>query len=117
MSFTLGRLSSTLIVLVFASMVVVAFSSQSPYGPQTYQPMPHQFLYNVRDEYGNDFGHNENSDGKNVQGEYRVQLPDGRVQVVSYTANHDTGFLANVQYQGEAQYPPPAPASKPNYGH
>ncbi|XP_076037751.1 cuticle protein 19-like [Oratosquilla oratoria] len=77
--------------------------------------MPHQFSYTVQDEYGNDYGHSEVSDGKVVQGEYRVLLPDGRIQIVTYTADHENGYVANVQYQGEARYPPPAPA--PSYNN
>lgn len=61
--------------------------------PQNYQPvqqpaykepaLPYNFAYNVRDDYsGLDYGHNENSDGSVVTGEYRVLLPDGRTQVV-----------------------------------
>ena len=44
-----------------------------------------------------------------------VNLPDGRVQTVTNTADHYGGFVADVKYEGEAQYPPekeykPAPA-------
>merc|ERR1712025_505286 len=42
-----------------------------------------------------------------VQGEYRVELPDGRVQIVSYHADHENGFIADVRYEGEA-HPEPA---------
>lgn len=78
--------------------------------------MPFDFGYNVVDHYsGNDYGHNSNSDGKVVNGEYRVALPDGRTQIVKYTADHYNGFVAEVSYEGEAQYPEekhyqPAPA-------
>ena len=63
-----------------------------------FQGMPYDFAYTVKDDYsGNDFGHSENSDGNLVQGEYYVQLPDGRRQIVTYTADHESGFVANVQ--------------------
>ena len=42
-----------------------------------------------------------------VTGEYRVELPDGRVQIVSYHADHENGFIADVRYEGEA-HPEPA---------
>ena len=46
-----------------------------------------------------------------------MNLPDGRVQIVTYTADGN-GFVADVKYEGEAQYPEykPAPyAPKPAY--
>lgn len=73
------------------------------------EPKPYQFAYGVQDpHYGPNFGQNEKSDGKTVQGSYTVQLPDGRKQTVTYTADHYNGFHADVQYYGEAQYPPPS---------
>ncbi|MCL4163453.1 UNVERIFIED_CONTAM: hypothetical protein GTU68_039900, partial [Idotea baltica] len=65
-----------------------------------------KFSYGVKDDYsGPDFNQDENSDGNLVQGSYSVQLPDGRRQIVTYEADHDRGYIANVQYEGEAQYP------------
>ncbi|XP_066967061.1 uncharacterized protein [Macrobrachium rosenbergii] len=71
---------------------------------------PFEFEYAVQDHYnGLDFGHNENSDGTVVSGQYHVLLPDGRTQIVSYTADADNGYQAEVTYEGEAQYPEPHP--------
>ncbi len=36
----------------------------------------------------------------NLSGEYRLLLPDGRIQVVTYTATHYGGFVAKVSYEG-----------------
>lgn len=40
-----------------------------------------------------------------MTGEYQVLLPDGRNEVVKYTASDATGYVADVQYEGEARYP------------
>ena len=83
--------------------------------PRSYhhQPQPHytpaayNFGYQVFDvnSYSN-YGHKEARDGYVTSGEYRVALPDGRTQVVRYTAD-ENGYRADVTYEGEAQYPPP----------
>ncbi|XP_037086102.1 pro-resilin-like [Pollicipes pollicipes] len=71
------------------------------------QGMPYNFDWAVQEpDFGNDFNHQEQSDGVVTSGEYRVNLPDGRVQVVSYTVEGDSGYQATVTYEGEAQYPP-----------
>lgn len=50
----------------------------------------------------NDFGHEEKSDGKVVTGSYRVALPDGRTQIVTYKAD-SYGYTADVKYEGEVK--------------
>lgn len=68
--------------------------------------MSYEFGYAVKDQAtGNDFGRRESSDGETVRGEYRVQLPDGRTQIVTYTADWRTGFHADVRYEGTPTYP------------
>ena len=32
-----------------------------------------------------------------ISGEYRVELPDGRTQIVTYHADHEGGFVADVK--------------------
>lgn len=60
--------------------------------------MPFDFNYNVNDiETGNDYSHNAVSDGDVTRGEYRVQLPDGRTQIVRYTADWKNGYNAEVR--------------------
>jgi hypothetical protein len=90
---------------------------KAPHPEAKLPPQPYQFEYGVADQYtGTNFQAVENQDEKGtVIGSYRVNLPDGRVQTVTYTADHYGGFVADVKYEGEAQYPPekeykPAPA-------
>ncbi|XP_037775730.1 cuticle protein 19-like [Penaeus monodon] len=96
------------LAVALAVVAVVASLPSDGYGKEP--GMPYDFAYAVKDDYsGNDFGHNENSDGNVVTGEYYVLLPDGRRQIVTYTADHNTGYVADVRYEGEATYPAPAP--------
>nr|XP_033198271.1 pro-resilin-like isoform X1 [Bombus vancouverensis nearcticus]XP_033198272.1 pro-resilin-like isoform X1 [Bombus vancouverensis nearcticus] len=72
--------------------------------------MPFDFNYAVKeDAFGNDYSHNAISDGDIVRGEYRVQLPDGRLQVVRYTADWKHGFSAQVSYDGNPRFDVPRP--------
>lgn len=77
-------------------------------------------MYEVKDAAsGNDYSHKQESDGKTVKGEYKVLLPDGRNQIVTYTAD-DGGYNAQVKYDGEAKPGPMggggAPAPMPGGG-
>merc|ERR1739848_980905 len=71
-------------------------------------PRPFAYQYGVKDDYtGTTFDKAETQDNYgNVKGEYKVQLPDGRIQIVTYTADHENGFIADVKYDGIPQYPP-----------
>nr|XP_027233377.1 proteoglycan 4-like [Penaeus vannamei] len=61
--------------------------------------MPYNFQWGVEDaDSGNVFAHHEDSDGSSTRGQYRVNLPDGRVQVVTFYDNGE-GFHANVSYE------------------
>ena len=51
-------------------------------------PRPYHFSYGIHDHHkGANFGQEEHSDGKTVKGSYKVDLPDGRTQVVSNSIN------------------------------
>ncbi|XP_063589525.1 pro-resilin-like [Penaeus indicus] len=77
-------------------------------------PGKYDFNYAVKDDYSsNNFGHQEDRDGYGAQGSYYVLLPDGRLQKVTYSVNGDSGFVAEVSYEGEAQYPAEQPSYKP----
>merc|ERR1719341_1359837 len=114
-----------------ALMAVAVMGAPRPDSPPSYGPpppsypvpsykepgMPFNFVYAVRDDYtGNDFSHDESSDGHVTSGSYRVALPDGRTQIVTFTADHENGYNADVTYEGEAQYPEPKPYAPPAYG-
>ncbi|XP_064122628.1 pro-resilin-like [Macrobrachium nipponense] len=64
------------------------------------------FDWAVRHESSeNDFGHQESRDGDETQGSYYVRLPDTRLQKVTYRVEGDSGYVADVSYEGEAQFP------------
>ncbi|CAH1998511.1 unnamed protein product [Acanthoscelides obtectus] len=57
------------------------------------------FSYNVVDSAtGDDFSHSQVHTAQKTKGEYRVKLPDGRVQIVKYTADKN-GYKADVRYE------------------
>ena len=95
-----------------------AYGPPAPYhAPAKLPPQPFAYQYGVADDYsGANYEKAESQDaGGNLQGSYRVNLPDGRVQIVTYTADHTNGFIADVKYEGTAVYPeekPYAPAPK-----
>ncbi|XP_037792037.1 cuticle protein 19-like [Penaeus monodon] len=112
----------SLIGMVFAVAALVGIAIARPDSPPTYgysaptpsyAPAKYDFNYAVNDQpSGNDFGHEEARDGDNTQGSYYVLLPDGRLQRVTYNVNGDSGYVADVTYEGEARYPTP----KASYG-
>ncbi|XP_018325551.1 uncharacterized protein LOC108737287 isoform X2 [Agrilus planipennis] len=60
------------------------------------------FGYQVQDyDSENNFGHEETNNGNSAKGHYHVQLPDGRIQHVEYTADA-TGFHAKVTYTSKS---------------
>jgi len=97
--------------------------AQAPYKPQKsvhpahyheeeekYPIKPFAYEYGGADSSGRHFAKTETSDDDGVvRGEYRVELPDGRVQIVTYTADHENGYQADVRYEGEAKPYVPEP--------
>lgn len=77
--------------------------------------MPYSFSYAVVDGQSyNNFAHEETANAKAVTGSYRVALPDGRTQIVTYKAD-ENGYVADVRYEGKATYPQQKPSYPPNY--
>ena len=71
-------------------------------------PQPYTYQYGVADDYSKaNFQKAESQDaGGNVQGEYTIALPDGRIQHTKYTADPVNGYIADVTYEGTPVYPP-----------
>ena len=108
--------------IAFSALVAVAFAAgpPPPYHPApaygkapAYADVPpvYGFEYAVADDYSKaNFGANEARDGYKTTGSYRVALPDGRTQVVTYRVDDAySGYIADVAYEGVAAYPPAAP--------
>ena len=108
-------------LLASAALVASVLADSPPsYGapPPSYAPAPtykeeahpYEYSYAVADDYSKSiFNAQEASKAGVVTGSYSVHLPDGRIQTVTYTADHANGYVATVEYSGEAVYPP-APA-------
>merc|ERR1711863_109663 len=100
----------------FITLALVAAASAAPqYAPVVHavaapdlaEPSPYTYTYAVADDYSKaNFQQSESNDGTGaVTGSYSVNLPDGRIQTVTYNANDLTGNIATVEYSGVAAYP------------
>merc|ERR1711981_1424307 len=113
--------------IAFSALLAVA--AAIPAGPPAYHapapaygkapvyedaPPVYGYEYAVNDDYSKaNFGQNEKRDGYSTSGSYRVALPDGRIQTVTYgTADAYSGNVAQVSYEGVPHYGP-GPAYKP----
>merc|ERR1712025_38912 len=74
-----------------------------PYAPPVYT---YQYSVSDPDVSGSVFSAQEARNDLEASGDYKVALPDGRTQLVSYSVSGPQGgYVANVEYQGEAAYP------------
>merc|ERR1711962_1933014 len=98
--------------LVFSTLfcAALALPAAPGYAPEPVydDPPVYSYQYGVADDYsGANFDQNESRDGYATTGSYRVALPDGRTQVVSYhTADAYSGNVAEVTYEGVPTYGP-----------
>ncbi|XP_050721080.1 cuticle protein 19.8-like, partial [Eriocheir sinensis] len=118
-SFTRPQLS----LLLLGLAATLASTAATSYGPtqQNAAPANYDFNWAVNDApSSNNYGQQESRQGDNTKGSYYVQLPDGRLQRVDYTVSGDSGFVAQVTYEGEAQFPQQrygAPTTRPTQGY
>ncbi|XP_066983197.1 cuticle protein 7-like [Macrobrachium rosenbergii] len=76
-------------------------------------PPKYEYAYDVNDDYQKlKFDKQESRDGYKTEGQYTVDLPDGRKQIVTYTDNGD-GLYAEVKYEGDIVLRPYGPPSYP----
>ncbi|CAG0890552.1 unnamed protein product [Cyprideis torosa] len=95
----LGRADGDTAVVLSSLLLAVALTKASPAIPI------YSFNWAVRDDSsGIDMGHQEDRNIDSTKGSYQTLLPDGRTQLVTYNVEGDSGYIADVQYQGEARY-------------
>ena len=81
------KMMRSFIFVLFALAVMAEHHHDHPHhdhhhGYHHEHPKPYHFSYGVHDDhYGPEFAQDEHSDGKVVKGNYKVHLPDGRIQV------------------------------------
>ena len=94
-------------VLILVNMITfisLTIAEDEPRHPYTYK-------YNVVDkDTNNNYEVEESGNPEIVRGSYRIALPDGRTQIVTYEVHPTKGYNAKVTYEGVAQYP-----DKPGY--
>merc|ERR1719219_1717353 len=86
---------------------------------EEFAPQPYKYEYGVQDDYSKAaFAKSETKNEVGaVTGSYKVNLPDGRIQTVSYTADPVHGYKAVVSYEGEPVYPPEPEGGYGNGGY
>ena len=101
MKYSQYRLLTDLWLQAILSAALVAATMGAPSGVPAYGPPApvyaepaypdeapvYQYTYAVKDDYSfSNFNAHEERDGYNAAGGYQVALPDGRTQIVTYTA-------------------------------
>ncbi|XP_071544068.1 uncharacterized protein [Panulirus ornatus] len=98
-----------LLVVLAAAAAALRYPIYSYSSPEEssdeYGPAQYKFNWYVRDEEsGNNFGQEEERDDDQTQGQYYVYLPDYRKQTVTYYVDDDSGFVAEVSFDGDSRY-------------
>ena len=81
-------ISSVLLTSVLAAPRPASVPAYGPPEPAYPDEAPvYKYTYAVKDDYSfSNFNAHEERDGYNTAGGYQVALPDGRTQIVTYTA-------------------------------
>merc|ERR1711892_153514 len=96
--------SSVLALLSFLGWSRVSSEYVPPFGERL-SPKPFLYSYGVKQEQGTFTKKEQQDEAGNVIGEVVVPLPDGRIQTTNYNPHFYDGYVADVKYSGEAQYP------------
>merc|ERR1711892_1040955 len=105
----MGSHLTTTVMKVFLISALVTCAAAQYVSPDLAEPPLYAYQYGVSDDYsGANFAQNEQRDGYSTSGSYRVALPDGRTQVVSYHTDGDSGNIQDVTYEGVPSYGPAA---------
>merc|ERR1712025_1445202 len=117
-SMAVGKICLLAIVGTAISVPVPQAPYAAPVPVYAEEPPVYNYQYGVSDDYsGSKFSAQENRNNYDTAGEYRVNLPDGRTQIVSYNSGPE-GYVADVKYEGEAVFPevkPYVPVAAPAY--
>ena len=91
-------LSSALLAAVLASPIPDSVPAYGPPPPTYADEVPvYKYTYAVKDDYSfSNFNAHEERDGYNTAGGYQVALPDGRTQIVTYTATPVSSLIPSV---------------------
>merc|ERR1712158_164314 len=98
----MGQSHKTIHTLNMQAFITLAMAAASVVhavaAPDLAEPSPYTYTYAVADDYSKaNFQQSESNDGTGaVTGSYSVNLPDGRIQTVTYNANDLTGNAAPV---------------------
>jgi len=91
-------------VLAVAAVLLTGVAGQ--YEEEELIRDPYQYQVKVEDpETANKYEIEEEGNPDIVRGSYKIALPDGRTQIVTYEVDSEAGYKAEVTYEGVAHYP------------